>query len=89
MNLGLDAAARQVLLDHEGDLEGDGVVELTQVETSQLLDFLQAVHQRVAVEKHTKKKALWPNWKPHVQPANSKLFVWKLKIQANVRKLSC
>ena len=24
-----------------------------------------------------------------VQPANSKLFVWKLKIQANVRKLSC
>ena len=43
----------------------------------------------VAVEKHTKKKALWPNWKPHVQPANSKLSVWRLKIQANVRKLSC
>ena len=31
----------------------------------------------------------WPNWKPHVQPANLKLFDWKLKIQANGRKLSC
>ena len=42
--------AGQVLLDHEGDLEGDGVVELPQVQAGELLDLLQPVDQGVAVD---------------------------------------
>ena len=51
MQLRLDAAAGQVLLDHQRDLERDGIVELPQIQPRQLLDLLQPVHQRVAVDK--------------------------------------
>ena len=47
MNLGLDAPAGEVLLHHQRYLEGDGVVKLPQIQTRQLLDLLQPVHQRV------------------------------------------
>ena len=50
MQLRLDAAAGQVLLDHQGDLEGDGVVELAEVKAGELLDLFQPVDQRVAVD---------------------------------------
>ena len=43
-------AGGQILLDHEGDLEDDGIVELAQVETRELLDLLQTVDQRIAVD---------------------------------------
>ena len=43
-------AGRQVLSDHQGHLEDDGVVELPQVQAGELLDLLQAVDQGVAVD---------------------------------------
>ena len=51
MYLCVDAAAGQILLDHQGDLEGDGVIELPQIQAGQLLDFLQTIDQRVPVDK--------------------------------------
>ena len=45
----LHGAGGEVFLDHEGDLEDDGVIEFTQIQTGQLLDFLQAVHERITV----------------------------------------
>ena len=42
-------AACKVFSNHERDLKNDGVIELTQVETGQLFDLLEAVHQRIAV----------------------------------------
>ena len=44
-------SGRQILAYHQGHLEDDGMVELTQVKAGQLLDLLKAVHQRVAVDK--------------------------------------
>ena len=46
----LDAAADQILLHHQRHLEGDGVVELPQVQAGELLDLFQAVDQGVAVD---------------------------------------
>ena len=40
----------EVLFDHEGHLEGDGVVKFPQVQPGELLDLLQAVHQGIAVD---------------------------------------
>lgn len=40
---------REVLLYHQCDLENDCVVEFTQIQTGQLLDLLQAVHQCITV----------------------------------------
>ena len=37
MYLCVYAAAGQILLDHQGDLEGDGVIELPQIQAGQLL----------------------------------------------------
>lgn len=48
--LRVNAAAGQVLLDHQRHLEGDGIVEFPQIQTRQLLDLLQTVHQGVAVD---------------------------------------
>ena len=48
--LRLDAAGRKVLFDHERDLEGDGVVELTQVESRELLDLFKTVDKRISVD---------------------------------------
>ena len=48
--LRVNAAAGQVLLDHQRHLEGNGIVELPQIQTRQLLDLLQTVHQGVAVD---------------------------------------
>ena len=42
-------AAREILADHERDLENDGVIELAQVETGQFFDLFETVDQRVAV----------------------------------------
>ena len=39
-SLRLDAAAGQVFLDHQGYLEGDGIVELPQVQAGELFDLL-------------------------------------------------
>ena len=39
-----------VFLDHQGDLEDDGIVKFAQVKASQLLDLLKTVDQRVAVD---------------------------------------
>ena len=39
----------QILLDHHGHLEHDGVVKLPQVQPGHLLDLFQAVDQGVAV----------------------------------------
>ena len=44
-------AGGQVLADHQRHLEHDGMVELAQVQTRQLLDLFQAVHQSVAMDK--------------------------------------
>ena len=41
----------QVLANHQRNLKDDGVIKLTQVQTGQLLDLLQAVNQSVAVNK--------------------------------------
>ena len=40
----------QVLADHQGHLEDDGVVELAQIQAGELLDLLQAIHQGIAVD---------------------------------------
>ena len=42
---------REVLLDHQCDLEDNGMVKFPQVQTSQLLDLFQTVHQCVPVYK--------------------------------------
>ena len=47
---GVDASAGEVLLHHQRYLEGDGVVKLPQIQTRQLFDLLQPVHQRVPVD---------------------------------------
>lgn len=47
---GVDAPAGEVLLHHQRYLEGDGVIKLPQIQTRQLLDLLQPVHQRVPVD---------------------------------------
>lgn len=41
----------QVLLHHQRHLKDDGMVKLPQIETRQLLDLLQAIHQGIAVNK--------------------------------------
>ena len=41
----------QVLLHHQRHLKDDSVVKLPQIETRQLLDLLQAIHQGIAVNK--------------------------------------
>ena len=46
----IDAAAGEILLHHEGYLEGDGIVKLTEVEAGELLDLLETIHQRIAVD---------------------------------------
>ena len=46
-----NAAADQILLHHQRHLEGDGVVELPQVQAGELLDLFQTVDQRIAVDK--------------------------------------
>ena len=40
----------QIFFDHQGHLEGDGVVKLPQVQAGELLDLLQPVHQGIAVD---------------------------------------
>ena len=40
----------EILLDHHGDLEHDGVVEFAQIQSGELFDLLQTVDQRVAVD---------------------------------------
>ncbi|CAN4027001.1 Lipocalin-like domain-containing protein, partial [Dysosmobacter welbionis] len=47
---GVDAPGGQIFLDHQSHLEGNGVVELPQVQARQLLDLLQPVHQSVPVD---------------------------------------
>ena len=44
-------SGREVFADHQRHLKHDGVVELTQIQTGELLDLLQAVHQGVPVDK--------------------------------------
>ena len=39
----------KILLDHHCDLEHDGVIKLAQIKAGELLDLLQPVHKRVAV----------------------------------------
>ena len=39
----------EIFFDHEGYLEHDSVLKLTEVKTGELLDFFKTVHQRVAV----------------------------------------
>ena len=41
----------QIFPHHQSHLKYDGVVKLTQIQTSQLLDLLKAVHQGVPVDK--------------------------------------
>ena len=48
--LRLDTAAGQVFLDHQGYLEGDGIVELPQVQAGELFDLLQPIDQGVPVD---------------------------------------
>ena len=50
ITLRLEAPGYQILLDHQSHLEGDGVVELTQIQTGELLELLQTVDQSVAVD---------------------------------------
>ena len=45
----LDGIGCQILLDHQGNLEDDGVIELPQIQTGELLDLLQPVNQGIAV----------------------------------------
>ena len=43
-------AGHQIFFDHQRHLENDRVVKLAQIETCELLDLLQPVDQRVAVD---------------------------------------
>ena len=45
--------AFQVLANHQRDLKDNRMVKFTQVQTGQLLDLFQAVHQRIAVYEYT------------------------------------
>ena len=47
---GFDSPGNEVLLDHQRHLEGNGIIELPQVQAGELLDLLQPVHQGVAVD---------------------------------------
>ena len=49
MPLIFDRVCSQVLLDHQRNLEDDGVVKLPQVQAGELFDLLQAVDQGVSV----------------------------------------
>ena len=44
-------AGREVLLDHQSNFEDNCVVKFTEIQTGKLLDFLQTVHKRIAVNK--------------------------------------
>lgn len=44
-------AGCQILAYHQGNLKDDGMIELTQIETGELLDLLQTINQRIAVNK--------------------------------------
>lgn len=44
-------AGRKILLHHQSNFEYDCVVELTEIETGELLDFLKAINQRITVNK--------------------------------------
>ena len=46
-----NTAGGQILLDHQCHLKGNGIVKLPQIQTGQLLDLFQAVHQSVPVDK--------------------------------------
>ena len=46
----LGGLGAEVLLDHEGHLEGDGMLKLAEIQAGQLADLLQAVHQGIAVD---------------------------------------
>ena len=46
---GVDTAAGEVLFDHQCHLEGDGVIKFPQIQSRQLLDLLQPVHQGIPV----------------------------------------
>ena len=48
---GFDPAGNQILLNHKGNLKGDGIVELPQIQAGELLDLFQTVHQGVPVDK--------------------------------------
>ena len=55
-SLRFDAAGGKVLFDHERDLEGDGVVELAQVEARELLDLLETVDERISVDEQLSRR---------------------------------
>ena len=47
--LKLGGLARKILLDHKRYLEGNSVVELTEVKTGKLSDLLKSVYESVSV----------------------------------------
>ena len=51
LSLSAGLAAGEVLSDHQGHLEDDGVVELPQIQAGELLDLLQTIDQSIAVDK--------------------------------------
>ena len=55
-SLRFDAAGGKVLFDHERDLEGDGVVELAQIEARELLDLLETVDERISVDEQLSRR---------------------------------
>ena len=48
-SLRFDTAAGEILFYHQSYLEGDSVVEFTQVQACELFDLLQAIDQGIAV----------------------------------------
>ena len=55
-SLRFDAAGGKVLFDHQRHLEGDGVVELAQVEARELLDLLETVDERISVDEQLSRR---------------------------------
>lgn len=47
----LDWFGGEILLYHQGDLEGNRMLKLTQIKTGQLADFFQTINKRVSVDK--------------------------------------
>lgn len=45
-----DRLGGKVFLDHHGDLEGDGVIKLTEVKSRQLTDLFKSVNKRISVD---------------------------------------
>lgn len=52
----LRCRGRQGTFDHERDLEGDGVVELAQIEARELLDLLETVDERISVDEQLSRR---------------------------------